>query len=256
MICILPELPAFYFKKWLSEVKWYHTHFSQQNLMERVAPCNIIYQSSTYNTSSSSTISGDQYGSCATISQPFSRAQQFTAVVSVHIMVDFSKFVSFNSLPCIGITIIMKMTFVFTTESKCSYHAIIPQTCTQELPTCLIIIICTLVSGGSIGRAVWLVHLFPSTWWLVIHHYMFACVSLHIPKALFSSIILPHPQAYAVFMAVHSLHHPSIRSGTFVFEFRWGRLVIIMGIKQVSATNCCTGETLCCDITAFNWMPQ
>ena len=36
---------------------------------------------------------------CYIISQPFSRAQQFTAVVSVHIMIDFSKFVSFNSLP-------------------------------------------------------------------------------------------------------------------------------------------------------------
>ena len=52
-----------------------------------------------YNTSSSSTVSGDLYGSCAVLYQPFSRAQQFTAVVSVHITVDFSKFVSFNSLP-------------------------------------------------------------------------------------------------------------------------------------------------------------
>ena len=56
-------------------------------------------QSSTYNTSSSSTVSRDLYGSCVMLSQPFSRAQQFTAVVSVHIMIDFSKFVSFNSLP-------------------------------------------------------------------------------------------------------------------------------------------------------------
>ena len=43
MICILPGLSAFYLKKWLSEVKWYNTHFSQQHSMERVAPCNISF---------------------------------------------------------------------------------------------------------------------------------------------------------------------------------------------------------------------
>ena len=35
------------------------------------------------------------YGSCAI----FSRTQQFNAVASLHIMVDFLKFVAFNSLP-------------------------------------------------------------------------------------------------------------------------------------------------------------
>ena len=53
-------------------------------------------------------------------SQPFSRAQQFTAVVSVHNMIDFSKF--FFQQFAMGMTIIMKMTFVFTTESKYSYQ--------------------------------------------------------------------------------------------------------------------------------------
>ena len=55
--------------------------------------------------------------SCAMISQPFSRAQQFTAVVSVHIMVDFLKIVFFFQQFAIGMTLIMKMTFVSTTES-------------------------------------------------------------------------------------------------------------------------------------------
>ena len=36
---------------------------------------------------------GDLHGSCAMISQPFSRALEFTAVVPVHIMVDFLKFI-------------------------------------------------------------------------------------------------------------------------------------------------------------------
>ena len=66
---------------------------------------------------------------------------------------------------------------------------------------------------------------------------------------------LPHPQAYAVFMSVQSLHHPGIRSGMFVSEISWGLLVIIVGIKQVSATNCCTGDTLSCNIPAFIWLP-
>ena len=74
----------------------------------------------TYNTSSSSTVSGDLYGSCAMISQPFSRAQQFTAVVSVHIIVDF-KVCVFQQF-AMGMTIIMKMTLVSTIESKCSYQ--------------------------------------------------------------------------------------------------------------------------------------
>ena len=39
-------------------------------------------------------------GPSAMLSQPFSRAQQFTAVVSVHTMIDFAKFVFFfNSWP-------------------------------------------------------------------------------------------------------------------------------------------------------------
>ena len=89
----------------------------------------------------------DLYGSCAMISQPFSTAQQFTAVVSVHRHCFFQHF-------AMGMTIIMKMTlnFVSTTESKCSC----PQTCTQELPTCMIIIQCL----GSLGRAVRLVLLY------------------------------------------------------------------------------------------------
>ena len=45
-------------------------------------------------------------------------------------------------------TPIMKMTFVSATESKCSYQ-VSPQTCRQESPTCMVIIICTLVPGVS-----------------------------------------------------------------------------------------------------------
>ena len=41
----------------------------------------------------------------------------------------------------------------------------------------MMIIICTLVYGVS-RRAVWLVHLVPPTQSLVIHHYIFVCVSL------------------------------------------------------------------------------
>ena len=43
--------------------------------------------------------------------------------------------------------------------------------------------------------------------------------------------LLPHIQAYAVVMSVHSLHHSGIRSGMFVSEISWGPLVTIMGIK-------------------------
>ena len=42
MMCILPGLPAFYLKKWLSKVKWYRNYFLKHLSMERVASCNIL----------------------------------------------------------------------------------------------------------------------------------------------------------------------------------------------------------------------
>ena len=77
---------------------------------------------------------------------------------------------------------------------------------------------------------------------------------------LFSSIIiwtdsLPHPQAYAVFMSVHNLHHLGIRNGMFVFEISWGPLVIIMEIKQVSAKKLLYWRDALLQFPNF-WLPQ
>ena len=85
MVCILPRLPAFYLKKWLFEVKWYRiTTFYKTTFNGEGGTVQYhLTIKYIYNTSSSSTVFGDLYGSCAILFQPFSRAQQFTAVVSV-----------------------------------------------------------------------------------------------------------------------------------------------------------------------------
>ena len=210
------------------------------------------------NTSFTSTVFGDLYGSCAMISQPFSRAQLFTAVVSVCIMVDFSKFVLFNSLPCMGMTIMtfVSLLSVATNNSPKLEHRNYQHVWSSSVPG--------VSRKGSMACPP--LPFNPITCYSPLHFCLcsyllrtartpfssssFCGPILHIPTARAVDFIiallyiwthsLPHPQAYVVFMAVHCFHHRSIRSGMFVLKIRWGLLVIIMGIiKQVSATNWC-----------------
>ena len=57
------------------------------------------------------------------------------------------------------------------------------QTCRQESPTCMVIIICTLVPGVS-RKGSTACYLFPSNQSLVIHHHILVCASLNSPSSL------------------------------------------------------------------------
>ena len=136
-------------------------------------------------------------------------------------------------------TIIMKMTLVPLLSLSVG-----TKTCTQELLTCMVMIICTLVSGvsrkGKCGLSSYSLqpnHLsFTTTFlfmYLLIVHHFWNCKTpffpssicgpiLHIRRAravdlilslalLYMNRLIVTPQAYVVFMSVHNLHHLGIR---------------------------------------------
>ena len=96
-----------------------------------------------------------------------------------------------------GITLMVKMTFVLANEFKCSYHAVSPQTCRLESPTCMVIVTCTLVPAWSLQEGQYDLFTYsfqPSHWFFIITFlfvhlliFHFLCICKH---SLLSFIIL------------------------------------------------------------------
>ena len=134
----------------------------------------------------------------------------------------------------------------------------------------------------SLGRAVRLVQLFPSTQSLVIHHYILVCASLNSPSSLelqtlpslFHHSVRPlylpaaiavdfihslallymnrpllHTQAYAVLHSLHTQPPPQV-SGVGCLFLR-STEVLLTGIKQVAAATDCTAVTFACNVLSF-----
>ena len=86
--------------------------------MERVAPCNDQVHTTPHPVLN---FLGIYMNPVQRYPSLFFGAQQLTAEVSVHIMVYTAKVCFFQEL-AMGMTLVMKMTFVLVKKSKCSYQ--------------------------------------------------------------------------------------------------------------------------------------
>ena len=148
----------------------------------RVAPCNIIWRSSTPHPVY--IFWGSIWVMCNDIlAISWSTTAHSSGISAYYVL----KFVSFKSWPWGWL--IMKMTFVSAAESRGSYQWI-PKPADKSHQHAQ----SALSVWSLLGRAVRLVHLFPSTQTLVIHHHILVCTS-------------PTHKHIQFICAVHSHHH-------------------------------------------------